>query len=92
MNNSIISPCPRCGQTRIVGKKWQEEIKTYAGSSTITHTSLICPDKHCQQAVDNEIAANKERVSLLIKEKEERIQAIRDKDKNCKQANLPHKS
>jgi hypothetical protein len=79
LNNTITSLCPRCGQKRIIGKHWDEIIKTYTGSSTITHTTLICPDDSCQQAVDNDIAANKERVRILIKEKEEKIQAMRDK-------------
>jgi len=83
LHNTITSLCPRCGQKRIIGKQWHETIKTYTGSSTIIHTTLICPDSNCQLAVDTEIAANKERVNLLIQEKEKRMQAIRDKNKNC---------
>lgn len=79
MATKSYNKCPLCSKERIVFKKWEEEIKTYIGTSTIVHTLMICPDPKCQKKVDADIASQKKRVQDLMLEKEERLEALKQK-------------
>lgn len=50
MNQQYLNLCTRCGKERIVSRTWKER----AGSSFITITESVCPDKACQSKVNAE--------------------------------------
>ncbi len=51
------NPCIRCGKERIKGK----EKTFYAGVTKTKLTKYICPDKACQEKVEETLAAKEER-------------------------------
>lgn len=59
MNQNTVNPCSRCGKPRQMTKTWQEEVQTYSGTSTVTHSSYVCPDEKCQKKVDSGLAEQK---------------------------------
>lgn len=59
------NPCIRCGQPRIDGKSWKGKV----GSSAITYTMTVCPDRDCQKIVDQTALERKEKSALLLKKK-----------------------
>lgn len=67
MQDKIKNPCIRCGKPRIVDKTWKE----YVGKSLLTYVTTVCPDKECQKAVEQEIAAKEAKRSLLEKKRNE---------------------
>ncbi|OGG04902.1 hypothetical protein A2Z33_06405 [Candidatus Gottesmanbacteria bacterium RBG_16_52_11] len=62
MSSNGHTPCIRCGKTRIVAKTWKETMITFGGKSVITRTITVCPDPACQKIVDEQLAANREKV------------------------------
>jgi hypothetical protein len=69
--------CYRCGKTRIFLKSWKEKVDTGQGRSTLTHDQYVCPDKECQQKVEQDI----EEKRLIALEREAAHQQ-RLKDRN----------
>jgi hypothetical protein len=69
MLSTISNPCVRCGKERIVLKTWTALV----GKAKLTYTDTACPDKSCQQVINDEISAQKE--------KREEIEARKAKDK-----------
>ncbi|PIT89193.1 MAG: hypothetical protein COU27_01685 [Candidatus Levybacteria bacterium CG10_big_fil_rev_8_21_14_0_10_36_7] len=61
MTKNYTNPCTRCGKERIDGKKWKENLETFAGISVITHVDTVCPDKNCQKMLEEELARQKEK-------------------------------
>jgi uncharacterized membrane protein len=53
--------CIRCGRERIIAKSWSE----YIGTSKVTYTSYVCPDKICQKIVEEEFKKKKARVAEI---------------------------
>ncbi|OGK12628.1 hypothetical protein A3C98_00855 [Candidatus Roizmanbacteria bacterium RIFCSPHIGHO2_02_FULL_37_15] len=51
MEKAYRNNCYRCGRERIVVKVWKEKVE----NSVIENTESICPDKKCQEVVDQEI-------------------------------------
>ncbi|OGK24762.1 hypothetical protein A3A46_03655 [Candidatus Roizmanbacteria bacterium RIFCSPLOWO2_01_FULL_37_13] len=51
MGKAYINDCYRCGRERIVTKVWKEKVE----NSVIENTVSVCPDKSCQEVVDQEI-------------------------------------
>ncbi len=47
------SLCIRCGEMRLVSKKWAEKVRTPAGEFEVRHTETVCPNKECQELVDD---------------------------------------
>ena len=47
--------CYRCGKERIVTKIWKERV----GNSVVENTETVCPDKKCQEAMEQEIKKQK---------------------------------
>ncbi|MGI5827791.1 MAG: hypothetical protein ACOX6V_02090 [Patescibacteria group bacterium] len=72
-----FNPCPICGKERIVAKTWIEEIKTYGGTSKVTHTIMVCPDPECQKKTDMKIRLDREHAQAHAKAREEREKARR---------------
>jgi len=64
--------CPRCGKARIDGRTWTEEIKTYSGTSTVTHTQTVCPDPACQKQVEEKLAFEKAKSDKIKEEFDKR--------------------
>lgn len=50
MQNPYKNVCYRCGKERIVLRVWTEKID----NSTIENTISVCPDKICQEAMDED--------------------------------------
>lgn len=71
---TISNPCIRCGKERIVSKTWKEEIQNFSGTSFITHTETVCPDKECQKILDEKFKQEKERKEALLVEKQKRYE------------------
>ncbi len=70
----MSNPCIRCGKERLSGKTWQDKI----GSSVITYTLTVCPDRQCQKILDQDMADRKARSEALIKQK---LEAKRAREK-----------
>ena len=51
MGKAYRNDCYRCGRERIVVKVWKEKVE----NSVIENTESVCPDKSCQEVVDQEI-------------------------------------
>lgn len=75
----MTNVCSRCGKPRIVVKKWVEKMKTGYGISAITHTETVCPDPKCQQAVNRELAAQREKRRQIESDRESRALAMKTK-------------
>lgn len=61
MQKHSNTPCVRCGKERIKSKTWQEHI----GTSLVTYTLFVCPDKECQIAVDEDINRKKDHLAAI---------------------------
>lgn len=59
----IESSCIRCGKTRIFYRQWKERVN--GRGAVITHVETVCPDKDCQEIVEAEFAAKREKKLLL---------------------------
>ncbi len=64
--------CTRCGKERIESKSWEEEITAFFGSTTITHTEMVCPDAECQKIVEEKMDALRQKTEDMRIEKEKR--------------------
>lgn len=69
------NPCTRCGKQRIDGKTWKEKIVNHFGTSYITHTETVCPDKECQKIVQEKLDREHQRTEDMKLEKEKRMKA-----------------
>lgn len=69
-----LSPnlCTRCGKERIDSKTWEEEITSFFGATTITHTETVCPDPECQKIVEEKMDALRQKTEDMKVEKEKR--------------------
>lgn len=72
-----LSPnlCTRCGKERIDSKTWEEEITSFFGATTITHTETVCPDPECQKIVEEKMDALRQKTEDMKIEKEKRKNA-----------------
>lgn len=86
MDKKFSNPCTRCGKERIDGKTWKEEVSTFFGSSTVTHTETVCPDPECQKIVEEKIAAQRQHTLNLQMEREKRMQKNLENRKKAKVA------
>lgn len=59
--------CYRCGRDRIVSKVWKEKI----GDSVIENVEHICPDKKCQEELEQDIERQRNKRLLLEKRRRE---------------------
>ena len=73
MSNTPSNPCTRCGKERIVSRTYQEEIATFFGTSTVTHTETVCPDPDCQKIVEERLDAQKQKSQELKDEKQKKL-------------------
>ena len=73
MQSKTTNPCTRCGKERKSGKSYTEEIKTFLGSTTITHTDTVCPDAECQKIVEEKLAVQKAKTEELKLEKQKKL-------------------
>lgn len=53
----MVTPCIRCGKTRIIAKTWKENATTYV--------QTVCPDPECQKMVEKELQKKNEKLALL---------------------------
>jgi hypothetical protein len=53
MQNQTSNKCFRCNKERVVVKTWKEKVN----NSTVVHTETACPDKECQEVVDSQNTA-----------------------------------
>ena len=51
MDKAYKNNCYRCGRERRISKVWKEKV----GNSVIENTESVCPDKKCQEKVEQEI-------------------------------------
>ena len=65
MTTYSANPCSRCGKERIEGKTWKEKIENYFGTSYITHTETVCPDKACQKIVEEKMDQARQKTKEL---------------------------
>ena len=75
MNKVATNPCIRCGQERIIAKSWKQDIETYSGTSVVSFTQTICPDRACQVLVDKELASQLKKREVIRNEREQRLLA-----------------
>ena len=73
MNTKPTNPCTRCGKERIDSKSWKEKVNTFFGSSYITHTETVYPDKACQKIVEEKLTAQRAKTEALVSDREKRI-------------------
>lgn len=74
MTTKNTNPCTRCGKERIEGKKYKEEIATFFGTSTIIHVDTVCPDKDCQEIVEQKLEALKAKSDEMKLEKAKKLE------------------
>ena len=72
-NTSNDNLCSRCGKKRINKKTWKETV----GTSVITYTETVCPDKACQKIVESDNLAKHKKREML--EKKRNTWALRKK-------------
>lgn len=76
MLSTIANPCVRCGKERIILKTWTALV----GKAQLTYTNTACPDKSCQQVINDEILAQKTKREEIeakkAREKEERAKLL----------------
>ncbi len=75
MNKVATNPCFRCGQERIISKSWKQNVETYSGTSVVSFTQTICPDKACQILVEKELASQLKKREGIRNEREQRLLA-----------------
>ena len=73
MQAKFSNPCTRCGKDRIEGKTWKEEVATFFGTSTVTHTDTVCPDPECQKIVEEKLEIQKQKTEDLKAEKQKKL-------------------
>ena len=73
MSNVASNPCTRCGKERIVSRIYNEEIATFFGTSTVTHTETVCPDPECQKIVEERLEVQKQKSQELKDEKQKKL-------------------
>jgi hypothetical protein len=77
MKNLPSNPCTRCGKERIVSRTYNEEIATFFGTSTVTHTETVCPDPECQKIVEERLDAQKQKSQELKDEKQKKLDSAK---------------
>lgn len=70
MTTTQHNPCTRCGRERIVSKTWNENVKTYSGTSPVVHVDTVCPDPECQKIVSDQLALQKEKRAAIAHDQE----------------------
>lgn len=63
----MSNPCVKCGKERVDGKTWKGKI----GASVVTYTMTVCPDRDCQEAVNQGIADRRAKNESLLRAKQE---------------------
>jgi hypothetical protein len=85
----IDQPCERCGSKRRIEKTWKQLHETYAGSTEVEISKVICTNPECQERFEQVIAkAAQKRQDLAeqkekqeIVRKENRIKSMQQKQK-----------
>lgn len=49
-DQSITTPCIRCGKPRIFSRRWKERVD--GKGQILFHEEYVCPDHECQKIVD----------------------------------------
>lgn len=75
VDSTYPNPCIRCGKQRVDGKSWKEKIENHFGTSYITHTETVCPDKECQKIVEEKMNQARQKTLDLKMEKERKMEA-----------------
>ena len=63
MDALTLSICPRCGKQRVVIKTYKEVV----GTSSVSYTETACPDKKCQEVVDEKLLEEEQRRLKYVK-------------------------
>lgn len=67
MGNAYKNICYRCGKDRIVSKVWKEKI----GNSIVENVEHICPDKKCQEELEEDIKRQRTKRLLMEQRRKE---------------------
>jgi hypothetical protein len=57
MNTLTASVCTRCGKQRVIVRTYDEVV----GTSTVSYTETSCPDKLCQELVEDKLQQDLEK-------------------------------
>lgn len=75
----LTSPCDRCGSKRKVSKTWKEDLQTFAGTSVIEVSQIICTNKACQEEFERERAIEVKRKDEIRLKKEDNDRLRKEK-------------
>lgn len=68
MQAFVDQPCSRCGSPRKISKKWKEKVTTFTGTITVDCAQIICTNKDCQKAFDQNLEEEtRKKEALLLK-------------------------
>lgn len=65
-------PCSRCGSKRRISKTWKESIATLSGSTLVECSQIVCTNKDCQLAFEENLAKETKKREIIRSQKEER--------------------
>lgn len=80
-DESVSTPCVRCGTARVVLRRWTEKVEVYGGVVEVSHTETVCPDPDCQELVGDMLDKMAEKKRDMERRKQERLEAVRGKKK-----------
>jgi len=71
----LDDPCDRCGYKRISTKSHMEVLETFSGKQKIEVSVIVCTNKECQKAFEENFAAAQKQSEERKAQKEERESA-----------------
>lgn len=88
MGTYIDEVCVRCGSKKIISKTWKETLETFAGTSELEISQIVCTNKKCQEQFEISLAQDmkkreeaKEKKAVEDQTRKDNIVKMRQKKK-----------
>ena len=78
MSKYLDEICTRCGSKKIVSRTWKETIETFAGTSEIEISQIVCTNQECQGVFEENLAKETIRQQEVKKKKAEQLEARKE--------------
>lgn len=91
MADYLNEPCNRCGGPRILKKSWKEERETYAGTTEVEVSKIVCTNNECQEQFElSLVKAAEKRQELALQKEQQEIQRKENRLKSLNKIKAEH--
>lgn len=71
MTTFLDTTCKRCGSKRKISRTWKEKLPTITGTTEVEYSQIVCTNKECQTAFEENLVEENKKRDILRQKKEE---------------------